>query len=141
MFCKIKHIVKRNSQLPEVICTDNSWALINACLNAFNGLDPLQYLTWCFRVLISHSADKSLKLAYKRHIICSTHYLKNLIKELKKKSNNQFLRSAIIFSFALLMDCSDIKQFNEYLQHIFVLFNSEWKEKSLLKSYMVKKQY
>jgi hypothetical protein len=58
-------------------------------MDAFNATDTSKYIDWCYQLLIRFSNDpdknKALRTMMKtRLIICSTHYLKNLIKDIKK---------------------------------------------------------
>jgi hypothetical protein len=76
-------------EIAPIIVTDNSWAIIGAVLRAFNNMDAAHYLDWCYKVLFTFANDKDTlnqcrSLVSTRIVLCSTHFLKNLIKELKK---------------------------------------------------------
>lgn len=121
--------------------TDNSWAMTGSILKAFNGQSPASYINLCFDILIKYSQNSNVEqlraLIRTRTLLCCTHYLKNFIKEIKRKTQfenkkqknkrtNKVIQM-IIYCFTLLQDCSTIYQFDQYLHEIFILFNSQYK--------------
>ena len=125
----IKSYFETNSKIAPIFVTDNSWALIGAVFDAINSCDASIYINWCYEVLIKYPGNESLKKMMKtRLVICSTHYLKNFIKDIRKKSgNNKSLQITVSFAFTLLQDCISIEQFDCYLSDIFNLLNNpEW---------------
>jgi hypothetical protein len=61
-----------------------------------------------------------------RLIICSTHYLKNFIRDVQGIKVETNVRKSIIFCFTLLQDAVDLQKFDDYLKHIYNLYNSEY---------------
>lgn len=127
----IKNILTSHSvELAPLICTDNSWTLIGAVMKAFNGLTTSLYINWCYDVLVKFSKDnKNLgelrEIVNTRLVICSVHYLKNFIKEVKKNTKNKTLRHAITFSMSLLQECHSLEDFNKFLFDIFNIFSNQ----------------
>jgi len=71
--------------LPKIIVTDMGWALINSVLRVFNNCDMIEYLNYCYKLLLENKVefkDKRIKVIY---YTCSTHFLVNIIKKTKGK--------------------------------------------------------
>lgn len=128
-------IESQSAQIAPISVTDNSWAMTGAILKAINGHSASTYINLCFDILVTFSQDSRVNqlrdLIKTRTILCSTHYLKNFIKEIKKKTRCVKTRKLIIFCFSLLQDCSSIDQFDKYLAEIYLIFNSKTKTNSV----------
>jgi hypothetical protein len=138
----IKNILTSHSvEIAPLICTDGSLTLIGALSRVFNGLTTPLYINWCFDVLVKFAKDTSLlrirNVVNTRVIIDSVHYLRNFIKQIKKKTTNPILRNSIIFSMTLLQDCTSIAEFDFYLKEIYNLFNNRVIDESVVRSFQV----
>ena len=49
---KYLYTIKNTLQQPNIIVTDQSWALINSSLEMFNQCNISQYLDWCYKFTI-----------------------------------------------------------------------------------------
>lgn len=111
--------------------TDFSWALINAENRIFNNCNVQFYLKACFDLLISKNLNRE---DFKKNIkiicyICSTHFLKIIIKKSKALKVNERIRIAFIYFFTLVQNSTRIDQVNIYLRTLFILFNSPTRTK------------
>jgi hypothetical protein len=132
---KIKNEFKNVSySVAPVIITDFSWVLINSVLETFNNCNIMQYLNIAYEAL--YECKQSFLSLKTKIYLCSTHFLKLIIKKSKKVSCSKEIRSSFIFLFTLLQNCIDIAMFETFLRDIFFLFNSKTQSK-LLSSSMI----
>jgi len=132
----IENNIGSNSYLAiaPIIVMDHSWALIGSVINSFNKTTVLIYLIWCFDVYIGQQSYKS-NYFVSRIYICSIHMLKIIIKKTKKVANaTKKARNALIFSFTLLQNSIKLREFNDYLEKIYILFNSKYETISMMSS-------
>lgn len=124
---------KRSLPIASIVVTDNSWALIGAVMKTFNNTDPGKYLIWAYHLLVKDARLQLQLSSYMktRLVICSTHYLKNLIKETKNIKTESGNKKTFIFCFTLLQDSTTIEQMKLYLKRIFLVFNSRFFTKSV----------
>ena len=116
-----------------IIVTDEAWSHINALCEVFNCINVSQYFEVCYRLILSEHDEDSYAL-YNNSIktiiyLCSTHYLKNLIKEIKVKVTIN-VRKSFIFAFTLLQQSTDISEFVDHLDQIYYLFNQPYQNKN-----------
>ena len=109
--------------MPEIIVTDQSWALINSVLKSFNNCDINHYINWCFSRTVNENFVGQCPnvILY----LCSTHFLKNVIKKSKQIDVGKNICKAFNFMFALVQNSVNIEQINLYLKHIYTILNSE----------------
>ena len=91
-----------NDLTANIIVTDMSWALMNAVMNSFNKCDISTYLEWCYNVVFKNCSNQSYNSTNNKQLIlylCSTHFLKNIIKKSKKVNVNEEIRKSFIFMF------------------------------------------
>lgn len=124
----IKSTMKSNTNtntnnLPEIIVTDMGWALINSVMNVFNNCNVSSYLYWCYEVVINKK-DAFIKLIKTRMYLCSTHFLKNIIKKVKKVYANKIVKRNFIFMFTLIQNSTTVTQIENYLRNIYNIFNN-----------------
>ena len=63
-----------------IIVTDFSWALIYSVLKEFNSSTIINYLNWCFQILVYYQNNQNISNLFRTRIyLCSTHFLKNMI--------------------------------------------------------------
>lgn len=111
---------------------DFSWALINGVLNVFNKMSIREYLDWSFRKIINNKEDKIEILPTNTRVyLCSTHFLKSLVKKTKKIDLEPNIRTFFIFCFTLLQNSVSIIQFNNYLLNIKNIFDNNQKTSAL----------
>jgi hypothetical protein len=139
---------KRGFQHAPIIITDFSWSLINAVLNVFKNCDISAYLNWCYEILFEF--EKSYLIVYfikVRMHLCSTHFLKMVIKQVRKIKINEIeevdkkIQNIFIFVFTLLQESSTVKEFSLYIKHAFNIFCLKKKtEKNIASLEEVKKK-
>jgi hypothetical protein len=126
-----------------IVVTDFSFALLNSVLVVFNcemrrrtddnKHEMLVYLEIAFELLVLNKNDRFENLITLIYI-CSTHYLYNFIKKVKKvttpkeKKNNKneehsnSLKRCAIFCFSLLINAISLTEFETYLKNIYFFF-------------------
>ncbi len=121
-----------------IIVTDFSWALINSVLEVFNrGMTIIEYIFISFDFIIKKNPIQNIQTYI---YLCSTHFLKNFIKglnQIKLKIDKKFQSKAkkiLIYSFTLLQNAIDIKQFEFYLEHIYNIFNQQYRNEKNINS-------
>lgn len=76
---KVKFLIdSKQKNLPKIIVTDMSWALINSVLYVFNKCSMQEYLIRCWDHLFHKKSFENIV-----YYTCSTHFLKNIIKKSK----------------------------------------------------------
>lgn len=113
---------------PAIIVTDHCWASINAIHAAFNGISIIQYLNWAYDLIVSQPSNfKLFKSVKTKHLLCSTHFLKNIVKEAREVGGPDKPLKAFIYSFTLLLNSSQMSDFLRILEHMFIVFNAKFK--------------
>ena len=115
---------------PYVVC-DCSYAIINCVLKEFNGCKLIGYLMWSFDVVVNKKFELSLLLKT-RLLVCSIHYLRNMIKQTKKIFGNANVSEkdgiavkAFLFCVTLLQNCESIEEFLDNFKCMFFVFCSK----------------
>jgi len=110
-----------------IIVVDHSWAMIQSVLKSMNNVTALQYLNWCYAYIVQKENNKKF-IFITTVYICSTHMLKIILKHVKKFSKQIPVKvcEALKFCFTLLQNSKTIEQFDIYLEHIYILFNSKY---------------
>ena len=89
---------------PSVIVVDQSYCLINSIMSSFNGCHLSVYLNWCFDMIFKKPSDSEfMNLIKVKVYLCSTHFLKNIIKQTKSINANENVKKRIyihVYSFA-----------------------------------------
>lgn len=106
-----------------IIVTDFSWALIKSIMDIFNNCSITNYLTWTYDLLVKNKSNVCINTIL---ILCSTHFLKLIIRKTKTIKTTDNVRKTFLFSFTLLQNSQTIEQFNLYLMNIFYLFNQRY---------------
>jgi hypothetical protein len=122
-----KDIFDDNSiSYPRLIVTDHSWALINAVLLSFNQCNLQNYLNWSYIIFVQKIDDLALKRKMKVRIyLCSTHFLKCIIKNSKLIKIEKEIRRAFIYFFTLIQNSTALNQIEIYLINIHNIFMSK----------------
>ena len=140
-----QYISGKKYAIAPVIVTDCSWTLINSILTIFNQCTIIQYLDWCFDLIVSGNQIEYKNTAMPTNInLCSVHFLdiiwKDTIKVLSegrrlRLKHKEKIKQTFILSFTLLQCCSNFDAFNSYLADIYNIFNQKSQNKSFLISF------
>ena len=121
------------NSIARVIVIDQSWAMINSVVKSFNSCSMIDYLDWCYDLVVNkHTADfrKFKTIVY----ICSGHFLKSFIVNCRKASSNKLITKTLTFAFTLLQSSTSLHQFQLYLFHIQNIFTSQYHTANVQKS-------
>lgn len=146
-----------------IIVTDFSFALLNSILSVFNcetrrksdgdKHEMLIYLDIAFETLVSKKTDRFDTISVLIYI-CSTHFLYNFIKKVRKiaqpvekrKENGSDIEFEIvkrfgIFCFSLLINSTTLEEFLIYLKNIYFIFMEKVQSSTFAMSiYYIRKQ-
>lgn len=140
---KMEKLVPSNFYtISPLIVTDFSWPLISSVLETFNKCNINQYLNLAYQLVIDSNEKSELNFRnyiHTRIYLCSTHFLKMVIKKCKVIHIDDKVKRCFMFCFTLLQNSINIKEFENYLINIFNLFNQKSKNKSFLKSLILLK--
>ena len=120
-----------------IIVTDEAWSHITSLCEVFNGINISQYFEICSRLILSQPDEESFSYSLCNNSIktvvylCSTHYLKNIIKEIDDNVTTA-VRKSFIFSFTLLQHSTELSEFVDHLDQIYYLFNQPFQNKDTL---------
>ncbi|CAF0937448.1 unnamed protein product [Brachionus calyciflorus] len=90
-------------------------------------MSVLDYLKWSFGFInSSYNEINDVKEPECVIYLCSTHFIKNIIKQANKTIANEKAKRAIIFCFTLLQNSSSLQQIEDYLVNIYNIFNSRY---------------
>ena len=144
---------KKTFRVAPIICTDFSFALLNAACNVFNNCTLEFYLKWCFEILFRKA--KSISIGSCMQVIfhlCGAHFLKMVVKKVKKikkyneDSNdktlvpkntrrNKNLQNLFIFSFSLLQNSIQLDDFINNFILLHHIFNEKYYSKKVSDSF------
>ena len=142
----IKHIYeahmpcqKNEFIMPPIIVTDFSYALINAVMENFNKCYLINYINWCFQYFVQYKNNKEIQaklapLMKTKIYLCAAHFLKSLVKKVRKIDLDKNRSITFIFCFGLLQNSTTLEQFESYLHDIFNLFTNEHFDSSVIES-------
>ena len=136
LYFKSEVSLKCAFQYAPVIVVDFSWALINAVNQVFNNSDSAQYIQFCYTALFDEE-NKAIvsRSIHTRIYICSTHFFKIIIKRTKRIECNEDLKTFFVLCFTLLQNSITVKEFKEFLMHIFIVFNAKLNTNLVKESY------
>jgi hypothetical protein len=123
----IKHTLLKvsgtKSILPSIIVTDHSFALMNSVVQTFDNCSLLEYLHYVFELLHNETSKKTIESVLPCKLqICSTHFLKIIIKNVKEAKVQKTIQNLFIFVFSFLQNSTCIKDFDRNLLHIYNIF-------------------
>jgi hypothetical protein len=83
--------------LAPIVVMDFSFAILNGVLNSINKCSLTEYIQFCYELIFNNKTD--LKMYPTFVYLCSTHFLKNIIKKTKpfKSLVNQDVINQLIF--------------------------------------------
>lgn len=113
-------------KLAKFLVVDMSWALINAVLLSFNNCNLPNYINWCYYMIFKTKEKDLTRVMKTRIFLCSTHFLKNIIKHSKKIDCTTAIRKTFIFMFSLVQNALTINEIEYYLINIHNVFNSKY---------------
>ena len=126
---------KYNSSLAfRLAVLDYSWASIHGLLKSLNTETVQDYAKRVFALAkgeIEVDSDKTWFAS------CAAHTMKRFINSLNKQLNKDVsngLKTFAILCFSLLLQSMSLSEFAEYLEHIFVVFNTEAYDDNVVKS-------
>lgn len=120
-------------ELPLIVVTDNSKALINSVLNIFNKCDITEYLFWCSEIFLKQRTELSKKISVRIYLCCA-HYLHNIVYRVKKFNCDNTVKKFFIFCFTILQNSITIDEIENYLINIYNIFNNEFLDGTVEKS-------
>ena len=122
---------KKKFSFAPIFVSDFSWAIINSVLDVFNRCNIMQYIKHCFYSL----NDKETAFEMPTQIqICAAHFLKLIIKKIKKLKIDENTKKIGIYCFTLLQNAVSIDDFERLLINIFNLFNQKYYSQSCVES-------
>ena len=130
---KIKHILELNNlSVSPLVVVDFSRPLINAILDVFNNSSIDEYLKWAYEFIVRKN-HYIFGLMKTKLFLCSTHILKNIIKDYAKiekkfkysKTKKYNIKITFIQAFTLLQNSLSLNQFVKNLREIYFIFNSK----------------
>lgn len=133
LVCKINGRLKLSSEsiYPKIVVVDNSWAMINSVSLLLNKIEIIEYLYWCYEVLIKDNMPTAsfMVIIY----LCHFHLEKNFLRAIKKfkdgKGNKLFLMA--IYAYTLIQNSIEIEQLTTYLKHVQIIFCSRYFTKNV----------
>jgi hypothetical protein len=140
MLFKIKQYIQLNLDdnkliVASIIVVDFNWASINSIMYVCNDMPLIVYLIKSFAHLQKKAINSNEKFQINTRLyLCSFHFLKNMLKNAKKKCKDKYILKSFAFTVTLLQNSTDLEQFVESLRCIFFFFNSQYHSRSYLKS-------
>ncbi len=128
----VKHLIETNYSkriIAPIIVTDASMVLLNSVLTTFNNCSLKEYLIYTYEILVGETQNlvnfrsKVKVILY----ICSTHYLKIVLRAMKKISIESKTKSTFIYTFSLLQNSLTIKELTKNFVDLYYLFVSPFK--------------
>ncbi len=144
------NISKSKKPLPNVVVTDQSFAIINSLTETFNNCTISQYLEWSFNLVFEKCKNSFSNTSMPVSLyLCATHFLKNIViktnETLKLKKSFKSLdketlikvkvKELFIRGFTLLQNSVKIVDFNADLQDLCYIFISKTKDNKFKVSY------
>jgi len=114
-----------------IFVTDFSWAIINSILDVFNRCNIMQYIKNCFDLL--HDCENSFKMPTQIQL-CAAHFLKLVVKKIKKLKISEHTKKVGIYCFTLLQNAVELEDFERLLVNIFNLLNQKLYSQSCVES-------
>ena len=118
--------------LPPIIVMDFSFAIINSTLQSLNSCSLTDYLSYCDSLIFNPNET----LSKRAHVyLCSTHFLKSMIKKTKKLSVTERIKKIFLYSFTLIQNSLTIEAVTNYLINLYNLLNNPTKDSTVDFSY------
>ena len=123
----------KNFSIAPIIVTDFSFALINGAMNAINKCSLTYYIQYCYNLLVN--GDNLINMTTHLYL-CSTHFLKSMIKKVKrfKMKDNGWIINTFIYSFSLIQNSITMEEVENNMINFYNLFNSKYKNESVMYS-------
>ena len=125
----------QNLVFPKIVVMDNSLALINSIVLSFNNCTLSNYLNWCYDLCLKNVSDQIfLDLMKIKIYICSTHFLKNIIRKAKLVKIADNVIKSFVFMFSLIQNSISINQIDNYLINVYNIFNNKFLDSTVIYS-------
>lgn len=145
----LSKITTLNLIAPVIVC-DFSWPLINSALLSFNNCTMNYYLKYTFSLLykdnsnakvIEMNNDNSFKNCNTYLYLCSTHFLKSMIKKSKyyERKIEKTVINTFIFAFSLIQNSITVDQIENYMINVYNIFQNKYLDKTVTYSLEVLK--
>ncbi len=120
--------------LAPIVVMDFSFAILNGVLNSINKCSLTEYIQFCYELIFNKKTD--LKMYPTFVYLCSTHFLKNIIKKTKpfKSSVNQDVINQLIFGFTLLQNSITQQEIENNMINIYNIFNNKYLDQTVVYS-------
>jgi hypothetical protein len=115
-----------NGQLlkPRYVITDFSYALINACIHAFNDMNLVTYLRMCDSILSGQcNAAQIDSMTFVN--LCAAHIMKSFAVKVNKVLPNAKQRKVLMVWFVGLQKCTVLSQALQVYTDIYIVFNTK----------------
>ena len=116
---------KYSFMIAPIIVVDFSWVMINSINEAYNKCSILRYLQWTFEIIVNQNESKEfLELITTRVYICAVHFLKTVVKKVKKYKDDKknILFKMFVYAFTLIQNSISLDQLIVYLKNIHNIF-------------------
>ncbi len=120
--------------LAPIVVMDFSFAILNGVLNSINKCSLTEYIQFCYELIFNKKTD--LKMYPTFVYLCSTHFLKNIIKKTKpfKSSVNQDVINQLIFGFTLIQNSITQQEIENNMINIYNIFNNKYLDQTVVYS-------
>jgi len=119
---------------PRYVVTDFSYALIHACINAFNhGMQIASYLSTTYRIMCCNCTKSQLE-GMTFLSLCASHVLKSMSVKLSKAETNKHTRQLAMTYFAALQRTVDLQSAAQTYRDIALVLCSERETESVTKA-------
>lgn len=112
------------------IVVDFSWALIQACLQAWNIISLAEYIKRCYAVVQFKSTASVIRQLTTLHI-CAAHMMKTVRDTMSEGVKDKKLLQFFMFTFARLQNAATMKQAEELYKTMCVVYTSKYVTKNV----------
>ena len=139
-FREIERTVKNgDNATPRLIVTDQSLAIIKACLKEFNSEDLNAFMDRGFRIATGIASNEDLSKSILH--ICFSHIMVNTKKDLaphlktnKLKGKKKLVQKFVMLFFARLVECTRLDEMEDLVHHGYIVMNSKSKTRKMQSS-------
>ena len=130
-FREVEKVVKNGVNVtPKLIMTDQSLAIIKACLKEFTGESMNDFMNRGFRVVQGKANHEDLSKTIIH--VCFSHIMNNTKKDLRKnplgkrkKGEKKKIKDFVMTLFARLVECQTLHEMDELVRHAYLIMNSK----------------
>lgn len=114
-------INKGNVSKVRKIETDQSLALIQACLKTFNMMDMKTYLRKCWSIFLTEEITGDITV----HHLCAAHIIRDFIKKIKVVNLDRHTRKFVLACFRTLQDTTTLHDDERLFRRLVYIFKSK----------------